>query len=49
MGKLDITNVETEIPQISVLGPIPFLLYINDMPEGISSNVRIVADDTIIY
>ena len=41
--------VESGVPQGSVLEPSLFLLYINDMPEGITSKVRLFADDTIAY
>ena len=41
--------VTSGVPQSSVLGPILFLIFINDISQGISSQMRFFADDTIIY
>ena len=45
----DVAPVTSGVPQGSVLGPILFLVYINDMPESITSTSRLFADDTIVY
>ena len=43
------THVTSGVPQGSVLGPVLFLLYINDINNNIQSSMRLFADDSIMY
>ena len=42
-------NIEAGVPQGSVLGPLLFLVYINDLPENILSNMKLFADDSSLF
>lgn len=37
------------VPQGSVLGPILFLLYVNDIPQWMANSIRLFADDTKVW
>ena len=43
------TKVLSGIPQSSILGPILFTIFINDLPDEVKSICKIFADDTKIY
>ena len=41
--------VNAAVPQGSILGPTPFLLYINVLPDDVICDIAIYADDTTLY
>ena len=45
----DPVSVTSGVPQGTVLGPLMFLLYINDINQNINSKIRLFADDCVLY
>ena len=45
----DWRDISAGVPQGSVLGPLLFLVYINDLTENIKSQMRLFADDSFLF
>ena len=43
------TKVEAVVPQGSILGPLLFLIYINDLSDNLASNPKLFADNTSLF
>ena len=42
-------DIKAGVPQGSILGPLFFLLYINDLTENLDSNPKLFVDDTFLF
>ena len=42
-------NIHADVPRGSTLGPLLFLIYINDFAENLSSNPKLFADGTSLF
>ena len=43
------TNVNSGVPQVSILCPLLFLNYVNDLTDNLTFNAKLFADDTSLF
>ena len=47
--ELEVVKVKSGVSQGTVLGPLMFLIYINDIGAEIKSSIKVFADDCLLY
>ncbi len=44
-----LTSISFGVPQGSILGPLPLILFVNDLPLHITQNLDLYADDSTLH
>jgi hypothetical protein len=45
----DWLSINAEVPQESILGPLLFIIFINDIVQDIDAQIKLFTDDTSLY